>query len=171
MAHNLSLHTEHCRLNSSQYSMHTTQWTMHSDSWYTKPSTLLREYCILNTVQVRLHNLHCTSLPADHCTLCTLKTLHFHRGYEWINRKTILIKICCMMDDHRIYISVPNLLSKLDGVGPVDNRPSTDKFHHFVPKKKKKKRDMWHVTCDMWHVTRDTWHVWGGEHSLKISAP
>ena len=23
----------------------------------------------------------------------------------------------------------------------------------------------------MWHVTRDTWHVWGGEHSLKISAP
>ena len=55
---------------------------------------------------------------------------------------------------------------KLDGVGPVDNRPSTDKLHHFVHKKKKKKsdtwhvtRDMWHVTCDMWHVTRDTWHM------------
>ena len=37
---------------------------------------------------------------------------------------------------------------------------------------------MWHVTCDTWHVkhdtwhvTRDTWHVWGGQHSLKISAP
>jgi hypothetical protein len=30
---------------------------------------------------------------------------------------------------------------KLDGVGPVDNRPSTDKLHHFVQKKK--------VTCDM----------------------
>ena len=26
---------------------------------------------------------------------------------------------------------------KLDGVGPVDNRPSTDKLHHFVQKKKK----------------------------------
>ena len=26
---------------------------------------------------------------------------------------------------------------KLDGVGPVDNRPSTDKRHHFVQKKKK----------------------------------
>ena len=28
---------------------------------------------------------------------------------------------------------------KLDGVGPVDNRPSTDKLHHFVRKKKNKK--------------------------------
>ena len=27
---------------------------------------------------------------------------------------------------------------KLDGVGPVDNRPSTDKFHHFVKKKNQK---------------------------------
>ena len=26
-------------------------------------------------------------------------------------------------------------LNKLDGVGPVDNRPSTDKLHHFVQKK------------------------------------
>ena len=24
---------------------------------------------------------------------------------------------------------------KLDGVGPVDNKPSTDKLHHFVQKK------------------------------------
>ena len=51
----------------------------------------------------------------------------------------------------------------LDGVGPVDNRPSTDKLHHFV---KKKKRDTCYVTCDTWHVTRDTWHVtrdtWNG---------
>ena len=27
---------------------------------------------------------------------------------------------------------------KLDRVGPVDNRPSTDKLHYFVKKKKKK---------------------------------
>ena len=68
---------------------------------------------------------------------------------------------------------------KLDGVGPVDNRPSTDKLYHFVQKKKKiVTHDMWHVTRDMWHVTldtghvtRETWHVWRGEHSLKISAP
>ena len=60
---------------------------------------------------------------------------------------------------------------------PVDDKPSTDKLNHFVRKKKKKKNDTWHVTRDTWHVTRDTWHVtcdtwyvWGGEHSLKISA-
>ena len=43
---------------------------------------------------------------------------------------------------------------KLDGVGHVDNRPSTDKLHHIVKKKEEKK-----VTCDMWHVTRDMWHM------------
>ena len=35
---------------------------------------------------------------------------------------------------------------KLDGVGPVDDRPSTDKLHPFVRKKNEKKL----------HVTRDT---------------
>ena len=29
-------------------------------------------------------------------------------------------------------------LLKLDGVGPVVNRPSTDKLHHFARKKEKK---------------------------------
>ena len=47
---------------------------------------------------------------------------------------------------------------KIDGVGPVDNRPSTNMLHHIV-KKKQKKRDMWHVTRDTWHVTCATWHV------------
>ena len=28
--------------------------------------------------------------------------------------------------------------NKLDGVGPVDNRPSTDKLHHFVKKQESK---------------------------------
>ena len=28
---------------------------------------------------------------------------------------------------------------KLDGVGPVDNRPSTDKLHHFNQKKEEEK--------------------------------
>ena len=61
-------------------------------------------------------------------------------------------------------------LIKLDGIGPVDNRPSTNKLHHFV-KKKWKKCDIWHMTRDTWHMTRDMWHVVGGEHFLKISAP
>ena len=65
------------------------------------------------------------------------------------------------------------LVKYLDGVGPVDNKPSTNKLHQIVRKKKKKKSDMGHMTCDMWHVTRDMWHMkrWGDEHSLKISAP
>ena len=29
---------------------------------------------------------------------------------------------------------------KLDGVGPVDNRPSTDKLHHFVRKEEEEKK-------------------------------
>ena len=48
------------------------------------------------------------------------------------------------------------MLWKLDGVGPVDNRPSIGKLHHSVQKQNKnnnKKCDMWHVTHDMWHVT------------------
>ena len=49
---------------------------------------------------------------------------------------------------------------KLDGVGPLDsrpsaNKPSADKLHQIV----KKKSDIWHMTCDTWHVTHDTWHV------------
>ena len=53
-------------------------------------------------------------------------------------------------------------LQKLDGVGPVDNRPSTAWLHHFVKQKNKKCYmicDMWHMTRDMWHVTCDTWHI------------
>ena len=46
---------------------------------------------------------------------------------------------------------------KLDGVGPVDNRPSPEKLHHF--EKKREKNYTWHVTPDTWHLTRDTWHV------------
>ena len=69
---------------------------------------------------------------------------------------------------------------KLDGVGPVDNRPSTNKLHHFVRKKEKEMwhvtRDMWHVTRDTWHVTRDTWHVtrdtfWGVNILSKFQLP
>ena len=61
----------------------------------------------------------------------------------------------------------PSMLrvEKQDGVGPVYNRPSSDKLHHLCQKKKKRKKmwhgtcDKWHVTCDMGHVTCDMWHV------------
>ena len=46
--------------------------------------------------------------------------------------------------------------NKKNGVGPVDNRPSPAKLHHFVREKINK---LWHMTCDTWHVTHDMWHV------------
>ena len=49
------------------------------------------------------------------------------------------------------------MLWKLDKVGPVDNRPSTDKLYHF--NWKKVTHDTWQVTHDMWHMTHETWHV------------
>ena len=47
-------------------------------------------------------------------------------------------------------------LLKLDGVGPVDYRPSTDQLHHFVTGYR------WHVTHDILHMSRDTWHMTHG---------
>ena len=41
---------------------------------------------------------------------------------------------------------------KLDGVGPVNNRPSTDELHHFVRKKNKNNN----LTCDSLQGTPDT---------------
>ena len=63
----------------------------------------------------------------------------------------------CHQRGYRIYFQSN---TKLDGVGPVDNRPSPAKLHHFVRKKHTQKtHDMWHLTCDIWHVTYYTRHV------------
>ena len=51
--------------------------------------------------------------------------------------------------------------TKLDKVGPVDSRPSTDKLHRLPEKRKekrrrkKKKNYMWRLTYDTWHMTCD----------------
>ena len=52
----------------------------------------------------------------------------------------------CFVNLLKSFSAAVKRLSK-DGVGPVDNTPSTNKLHHFVQKKKKN---------DMGHVTRDT---------------
>ena len=41
---------------------------------------------------------------------------------------------------------------KLDGVGPVDDKSSTDQLNHFVWKRKRK---VGHVTIDTWHIKAD----------------
>ena len=73
---------------------------------------------------------------------------------------------------------------KLDGVGPVDNRPPTNKLHNFVQKKLNLKyiiiivkchtwhvtSDTWHATPDIWHMTYDTWQVTGDMwHSVGVN--
>ena len=44
-------------------------------------------------------------------------------------------------------ITMVYMKKKLDGVGPVDNRPSTDKLHHFVRKEEEEKKKR-KITCD-----------------------
>ena len=49
---------------------------------------------------------------------------------------TLLVKISLDSSKKKLFTFLdPSVIScnaKLDGVGPVDNRPSTDKLHHFV---------------------------------------
>ena len=138
---------------------------------------------VLNWVVPRLTNRHKTSRtqPA-HCTLSLhpnqKEAVEIHNEPSLFQRNWFTLV-------HRRQSHFPCLCrGKLDGVGPVDNRPSTDKLHHFLEKKRiffdmwhmtcdtwHMTYDTWHVTCDMWNVTCDMWHVVGGEHSLKISAP
>ena len=48
---------------------------------------------------------------------------------------------------------------KLDGVGPVDNRPSMTSSATLSQEEEKTKCDMWHVTYDMWHTKYVTCHI------------
>ena len=67
----------------------------------------------------------------------------------WYNLQNSVKNIVQNSLQYSIQYIVQYPVWKLDGVGPVDNRPSTKKLHYFV-------RDMWHVRCDTCHVTRDT---------------
>ena len=56
-------------------------------------------------------------------------------------------------------------LNKLDGLGPLDNKPSTDYLCHLnfflllLVENRRIQAYTWHVTGDRWHVTHGTWHV------------
>ena len=56
---------------------------------------------------------------------------------DHINKEGIYMKSIPMQSPILERRSVVLLLLFLDGVGPIDNRPSTDQPHHFVQKKKK----------------------------------
>ena len=95
-------------------------------------------------------------------------TIHGHMLLKvtfWFSNAFWVVELCFIL------VTIERIIQKTFGVkphrldlgwttvpppqllGPV-YRPSTDKFHHFVKKNKKK---LWHVIHDMWHVTR-----WGG---------
>ena len=61
-------------------------------------------------------------------------------------RKRVTESVSQLMSHKAVYRTAPAtpgllIMFTLDGVGPVDNRPSTDKLHHFV-KKEEEKSDM-----------------------------
>ena len=62
--------------------------------------------------------------------------------------------------------SLDNTL-KLDGMGPIDKRPSTDKLHHFDFFVEEKKCDTWHPPPDTWHLTPETWQLIANTWHLK----
>ena len=138
-----------CTFSQNIHSLALTVWELEvtCDTWHATPNTLHLTCDIWYITYVTLHT-------GEWWTLCQKNVSLALTAWEWMYFKDIWT---------------------LDGVGPVDNWPSTDKLQHFVWKKKNVTCDMWHVTCDMWHVTRDTRHLTrdtlGGEHSLKISAP
>ena len=104
-------------------------------------------------------------------------TLLWHRCYYPHRSRDALSPVCG--------IFVNNIIPwiKLDWVATLMTDPPPISSTTLSKKRKRKRkwhmihdmwhvtRDTWHMTHDMWHVTRDMWHVWGGEHSLKASAP
>ena len=75
-------------------------------------------------------------------------------GHNWINsfpsfQLPLLphVQILVLLTFH-MFVKIPRscTIQKLDGVGPVDNRPSTDKLQHFYI----------YIFFYMSHVTRDT---------------
>ena len=72
--------------------------------------------------------------------------------------------ICFFNDQNRTTTSFYyQTVLKLDRVGLVDNRHSTDY--------KNVTKDTRQVTCDTWHVTRDTLHIGYGKHYVKNLGP
>ena len=52
----------------------------------------------------------------------------------WVNSDAFH-NLAMFLKDVQKITNVLMFIGKLDGVGPVDNRPSTDKLHQFVQKK------------------------------------
>ena len=77
--------------------------------------------------QIMWCGFSCNTFPIYFSFSRTIHILHMSLAYA--------LKRCHMLDAKEgnfIAIKAYGRVQKLDGVGPVDNRPSTDKLHHFV---------------------------------------
>ena len=73
-----------------------------------------------------------------------------HKKVLFLNIKTVVFKSWFLLVFKLFKVCFGCVrFKKLDGVGPIDNRPSTDKLHHLVKKK------IYIGTCETQHVTRD----------------
>ena len=85
------------------------------------------------------------------CVMCHMSHVHFLLLYKtllWIFLGQIGGPSLCSVCYQR---GLPRLVYKLDGLGPIDNRRSTNLPRHWYFL-----CDTWYVTCDMWHVIHDT---------------
>ena len=74
--------------------------------------------------------------------ICITPYLHHLKGTENYPNVTIVL---VLVFNGNVAATYHLEEEKLDGVGPVDNRPATDKLHPFVKKEEEKRN----VTCDM----------------------
>ena len=112
------------------------------------PGSLHFPYKLTNRTFCRMWNTFTKSVIVHLCV------------YLWTWRDLSLVQLSPVTSYQSPIIIQPK---KLDGLGPVDNRPST------LSTKKIKTRwtcDTWHMTCDscymtrnMWHATCDTWDM------------
>ena len=121
-------------------------------------------YCIFNVLLFNKRHFQCILLVYEGCKVSLdplfLKVWDSHREEKW-TKINVWQKIL-------LYSTTTNK-QKLEGIGPVDNRASTN-----MSKKWHMTCDMWHVTWDRWqvthetwHMTYDTWHKTGGEHCFE----
>ena len=137
----------------------------------TKPGNTASRY---NPIYITsfLYIVHCTTSSIYNCNfdnslLFTSKVSAYAARYD---TKTILNNQTIFAFSYRSWLF--QIVIKLDRVGPVDNRPSTDELHNFFQKKcERKKCDAWHVTHGMWHVIYDMGHVVGVIILSKLLLP
>ena len=88
----------------------------------------------------------CSQLPGNLLKIPDIAAKKFGAAVQTRCYLSEKLERCCKVSSNcstLLYISLISILiniTKLDRVSPIDNRPSTDKPHHFVEKKKEEKK-------------------------------